>query len=284
MAETKYTYALTDFLNDLVNLTSLKNEIDQSAIVTGLKEMTATQSQCLITFKDTLSAGDKTILDSLVAAHAGIHTEEEAPRMPDGRPLVRADTRPIGTQTYFTCCGDASDDIGGGTCMRWDFSNDNDLYTGSEVPSGYKAKQLLLKFNCPVYLKDGAIYFFDAPWGQVMHMDIVVPSGGYYPNPEGQIPAAALGLPGTDMYAQAPSGSNVVYQSYVHNHYVYGDCPMGDELNAEGCAVDALPVGWMLRGLIMTPESDDTSKGYASMEMYRCHTTLLPGQDVSDLH
>ena len=285
MAKTAYDYSVSsDTLNGKINMASLKVEIDQSGIVTGLQEITTINDELFITFKNALSAGEVTILNNVVDSHDGIPTDDNAPVMADGRPLVRADTRPIGTQTYFTCCGDASDDIGNGECMRWDFSNDNDLYTGSEVPSGFKAKELLLTFNCPVYLKDGAIYFFDAPWGQVMHMDIVVPSNGYYPNPEGQIPAVALGLPGTDMYAQAPSGSNVVYQSYVHNHYVYGDCPMGDELNAEGCAVDALPIGWMLRGLIMTPESDDTSKGYASMEMYRCHTTLLPGQDISDLH
>ena len=115
-----------------------------------------------------------------------------------------------------------------------------------------------------------------------MHMDILVPDGGYYPNPAGPYTAAQLGLPGSLKYAQA--SGNVVYQSYVHNHYVFGDCPMGDELNAEGCAVDALPVGWYLRGLIITPNSDTTSKGYASMEMYRCHSVLLPGQTIDSIH
>ena len=282
MAETNYEYALTDFLNDKADLSSLKFEIEQASIVKALKEITMTNDICDIWFKDALSAGEETILDGVVAAHTGVRTDDSAPVMADGRPLVRADTRPIGTQTYFTCCGDDSTAIGNGVCMKWDFSNDNDEYTGPEVPSGFKAKEILMTFKCPVYLKDGAIYFFDAPWGQFMHMDIMVPSGGYYPNPAGAIPAAALGLPGSDIYAQA--SGNVVYQSYVHNHYVYGSCPMGDELNAEGCAVDALPIGWMLRGLIITPTSDNTSKGYASMEMYRCHTVLLPGQKIEDIH
>jgi hypothetical protein len=282
MAETKYTYAITDFANDKVNLKTLKIEIEQTAIVAAMKEITATQSICDIWFKDALSSGEETILDGVVAAHTGVPTDDSAPVMPDGRPLVRADTRPIGTQTYFTCCGDDSTSIGGGICLRWDFSNDDDEYEGPEVPSGFKAKQLLLTFKCPVYLKDGSIYFFDAPWGQFMEMDIMVPSGGYYPNPAGAIPAAALGLPGNDMYAQA--SGNVVYQTYVKQHYCFGSCPMGDELNAEGCAVEALPIGWYLRGLIITPNSDTTSKGFASMEMYRCHSVLLPGQTIDSIH
>ena len=282
MADTKYTYALEDFLNDDVDLASFKTEIEQSNIVKALKEITVSGSNCDVWFKDALSAGEETILDGIVAAHAAIHSDDSAPHMPDGRPIVRADTRPLNTQTYFTSCGDDSTSIGGGVELKWDFSNDDDEYTGPEVPSGYKAKELLISFQCPVYLKDGAIYFFDAPWGQYMKMDIVVPNGGYYPNPAGGIPAAALGLPGNQMYAQA--SGNVVYQRYVNKHFCFGNCPMGDELNAEGCAVDALPIGWYLRGLIITPNSDSTSKGYASIEMYRCHTVLLPGQTIESLH
>lgn len=282
MADTKYTYDLTDFLNDKVNLSSLHKEIDQSNIITALKEMTVSGSICDIWFKNALSTGEESILDSIVSNHTGLQTDDGAPIMPDGRPIVRADTRPLNTQTYFTCSGDDSTSIGGGVQLVWDFSNNDDEYTGPEVPSGYKAKEILLSFKCPVYLKDGTIYFFDAPWGQRMHMDIVVPSGQYYPNPAGSIPASALGLPGNNMYAQA--SGNVVYQSYVHNHFCYGDCPMGDELNAEGAAVEALPIGWYIRGLIMTPTSDNLSKGFASMEMYRCHTILLPGQTLDNIH
>lgn len=202
---------------------------------------------------------------------------EAHPHMEDGRPIVRSDTRPLNTSTYFTMIGDLPNEIGGGEALQWDFSNDDNLYTGSEVPTaGYKAKEMKISFSCPVHIKDGTVYFFDAPWGSYVHMDIVVPTGGYYPNPAGPIPAAMLGLPGNKMYAQATE--DTVYQRYLSSHFMYGDCPMGDELNAEGAAVDALPIGWYIRGLIITPESDITSKGYASLEMYRCHTAKLPGQ------
>jgi len=84
------------------------------------------------------------------------------------------------------------------------------------------------------------------------------------------------------MYAQA--SGNVSYQKYVNAHHIYGDCPMGDELNAEGAAVNPIPPGWYVRGLIFTPEDDNISQGFASLEMYRCHTVLLPGQTVNNIH
>jgi hypothetical protein len=207
---------------------------------------------------------------------------EASPHMEDGRPIVRSDTRPLDTETYFTGAGDDSTSIGGGTHLIWDFSNDDDLYTGIEVPSGFKSKQILMTFNCPVHLKDGSIYFFDAQFGSYINMDIIVPAGNYYPNPAGTIPAAALGLSDGKMYAYA--SSNTPYQRYVNRHHMYGDCPMGDELNAEGAAVNAVPVGWYVRGLIITPVSDSVSKGYGSLEMYRCHTMLLPGQTIENIH
>ena len=220
--------------------------------------------------------------DSLTSNLSFIWYEAE-PHMEDGRPIVRSDTRPFDTQTFFTMAGDLVDSTGniiisGGKDLRWDFSNDDDLYTGDEIASGYKAKEFKVSFVCPVFLKDGTIYFFNAPWESYLRLDIMVPAGGYYPNPSGSIPAVALGLSSNKMYAQATE--DTVVQSYVGKHFIYGDCPMGDELNAEGATVDALPIGWYLRGLVVTPTSDTTSKGYASLEMYRCHSVILPGDTI----
>jgi len=197
------------------------------------------------------------------------------PIMSDGRPLVRADTRPIGTRTFFTMAGDSvlTGEHGAGKEFRWDFSNDDDLYNPDDVTngptlvSGVKAKRIDLYFNEPVYLKDGAMYFFDCPWGCYGSMYITVPAGGYYPDEDGSIPASALGLSGNTMYSYA--AKDFFYSSYVLKHFMYGDCPMGDELNAEGCQIDPIPSGWLVTGLIVTPESDTSSKGYVSFEMYR---------------
>jgi hypothetical protein len=74
MAATKYTYSITgDFPNQKVNLDSLTDEIEASSITTGLDYILVKQTQntCDIWFVDTLSGGEETELDSVVAAHQG---------------------------------------------------------------------------------------------------------------------------------------------------------------------------------------------------------------------
>ena len=283
MAE-KYTYALTDFLNNKVSLASLKSEIEATTIEKALHEITSNNSNCDIWFKVALSAGEETTLDSVVAAHAGEVTHDDEPHMPDGRPIVRSDSRPLGFQTYYTMAGDdTTAGIGFGKEFMWDFSDSTtDIVVGDHVPAGYKCKEFIVTFICPIHTKDGALYFFDAPWGCYLQMDIVVPPGNWYPNPAGAVPASALGLPGNDMYAN--SGSDwVAVANYVMKYRIYGNCPMGDELNAEGCSVTAIPPGWGIRGRVYTPLSDNTSKGFAEIEMHRCHTAVLPGQTLQDI-
>ena len=279
MASIKYTYSiLDDFPNSAVNGGSLASEIGESDITTALDYVNTYMDDCDIWFKDNLSGGDVTTLSGVVAAHTGEVVTSTAPVMADGRPLVRADTRPLSTSTYFTMAGDTASGIGMGKHLCWDFSNDDDILESSPyctIPDGYKTKQIALSFIDPIYLKDGSLYFFDAPWGAYCDMHIVVPAGNYYPNDHGAIPASALGLPGTQMYSYA--SEDVIYLTYVNKHHMYGDCPMGDELNAEGAAVDALPVGWQLVGHITTVSGDNTSKGYASFECYRARTIILEG-------
>jgi len=284
MAE-KYNFSLSSFLNGVVDPSRLTIEIQESSIVTSLDFISSTTSHCDIWFKESLSSNDSTTLINIVANHTGEALPEidPTPRMPDGRPIIRADTRPLNTMTVFTSSGDDSTSIGGGAMLKWDFSNTDDDYTGPEVPSGFKCKQILLSFHCPVYMKDGTMYFFKAPWGASVQMSIAVPPGQYYPNPAGQIPAAALGLQNDDRMFSNSGADIVPIQIYVSNHPMYGDCPMGDEFNAEGCAIDALPPGWYVRALIFCPEGNTEFKGYGDIELYRCHTCLLPGQTIDDI-
>ena len=283
MAETTYTFSLVDdFPNQKVDLNKLSVEINASDIITSLSHLNSDNINCYIYFKDTLSSVDSTSLTYIVTHHDGIPIAPiEPPTMPDGRPIVRADTRPLNFETYFTMAGDSTA-IGSGEILRWDFSNSDNDYDGPEVPSGYKCKRIDLTFVCPIYSKDGSVYFFDAPWGCYVELVIVAPAGSYYPNSAGTIPASALGLTGDQMYAYA--STDVIYQKFVNQHHIYGDCPMGDELNAEGCAINPIPIGWKLRGYVFTLTSDNISKGYASFEVYRCHTKLLPGQTIESLH
>jgi len=283
MALTFYTYSVTnDFPNDKVNISSLTKEINSSNdIIHAIDHIDVREKICDIFFKDELSSAEQTVLDGIVAVHTGEVDINNPPTMDDGRPIIRADSRPLNTVTYFAGCGDSTG-IGDGTEIVWDFSNDDDLYTGSDVPSGFKAKQLLVKFNCPVYLKDGKIWFYDAPWGQYISMDIAVPVNTYYPNPAGSIPASALGLSGSEMYANS-GGEIVSYLAYVQKQKLYRDCLMGDPINSEGASYNPLPVGWYVRIRVFTPDSDNVSKGHGRVEVFRCHGSLLPGMTLNDL-
>lgn len=202
-------------------------------------------------------------------------------KMDDGRSIVRADTRPLGTKTYFTMTGDdlQTGELGAGDQMRWDFSNDDDTYDPNNfenprvLASGIKAKYMEMEFTNPVYLKDGALFFFDAPWGAYVSMYIVVPSGTYYPHPEGTISASDLGLSGNTMYAY--STKKVFYASYLNKHFVYKDCSRGVDLDAEGAQVEPVPSGWLIAGLVCCPEDNNTFKGFGLIEMYRKTIGLL---------
>lgn len=281
-----YTYQFSDFLNNIANAERLNLEIFSEADITiGLEYVTVKSNSVDIIFKTDLSSNEEDVLDALVAAHTGAALEHnDPPVMSDGRPIVRADTRPLNTATYFTMASDTVSGIGNGTELRWDFSDPENYPTlsgghvcscGYVVPEGYKAIIFDLFFLDPVYFKDGTIYHFDSPWGQHCYMTIIVPAGNYYPNDHGNIPASALGLSGTQMYSYA--ASDTPFYTYVNKHYMYGSCPMGDELNAEGCMVDALPIGWFVRGTVVTPEDDNISKGFAEYEMYRHRSVVLTG-------
>lgn len=285
MSATKYTYGLSDFPNNKVNISSLSYEITNSTITIALDHIVYS-SACDVWFKAELPDADFTTLSGVISSHTGeAIITQEPPTMPDGRPIVRADTRPLNTATYFTMTGDTASGIGDGPAIMWDFDPDSEFTTisgpydlgcgGHKIPEGYKAQVIDLQFLDPIYIKDGTIYFFDSPWGQSASMSILVPAENYYPNDHGNIPSEMLGLPPGNYYSYAPH--NTVYYRYVNRHYMYGSCPMGDELNAEGCQVDALPVGWIIRSVIMTPISDNKSKGFAEFEMYRYRSVILEG-------
>lgn len=279
---TLYRYNVTDTPNDTVEANRLAAEVRSSAIVTALDHVDLSDVYCDVWFKDELSSGDETTLSGIIVSHTGETYYAGPPVMSDGRPIVRSDTRPIGTQTYFTCVGDTVDGIGTGRDLSWDFSSNEDVYdsalieNGPTVVSGYKAKRFDVWFNDPAYLKDGTIYFENAPFSSHISMYITVPSGNFYPNASGTYTAEMLGLTGNQMYAYATN--DVLYASYVMKHGMIGDCTMGDELNAEGCQIDPIPAGWYVTGVVVAPElGSDSFRGFGSLEMYRKHTVILPG-------
>lgn len=282
---TKYTYSIiNDFPNQKVDSTRLSSEVIAGDITIALDYINTSSDACDVWFKASLPGGDITTMSGVVSSHSGEPPDViEPPVMADGRPIVRADTRPLGTQTYFTMTGDTVSGIGDGTCIKWDFSNSDYDYdfdnptveNAPTVASGFKAKKINISFNEYVYLKDGTIYFQNADFESNVFMYITVPPGNYYPNAAGEIPASALGLPGDQMYAYATD--DVFYACYVNHHHMMGDCNMGDELNAEGAQIEPVPIGWYVTCFVVCPEDNTTFRGFASLEMYRPHTIVLPG-------
>lgn len=197
-------------------------------------------------------------------------------------PKFRADSRPEGTSNYFTMKGDdasVAPKIGNGKALAWDFSGtDDDVdnaaldamageYGGVwpyQIPAGMKAKLVRFKFSEATYLKEGTMYFYGADFGSYCDMLIVCPQGQGYYNRQGVPTPAALGP--------------VILSRYCANLMFHGDCPMGDEFNAEGCTERAIPniYEWWL--MIVVPSTDNDNRGYVEMEVYRPRTCLLPGE------
>lgn len=90
MPNTKYTYSISiDFPDDKVATDRLEQEIRQSAIIIAIDYINTSGDDCDIWFKDTLSSGDETILDGIVAVHSGVPLPENlAPTTSDGFPIV----------------------------------------------------------------------------------------------------------------------------------------------------------------------------------------------------
>lgn len=186
----------------------------------------------------------------------------------DGKMLARSDSRPIEETTYFTMRGDSESGIGNGKIMTWDFSNSDDIVTDSltiAIPSGYKRKRIKLQFVDDIHIKEGTMYWENAPYGCHIDFWVVCPSGQYYLDRSGTPQQASVHTP-------------LVH--YVNHHRVLGTCYMGDELNTESANEDSIPSNYELWVEITTPNTDEVSKGHSELEIYRERTHLLPGESV----
>ena len=90
MAVKDYDYTIsTGTANGAVATDKLSKEIKASAIVTGEDHIQVFGDTVTVWMKDTLSAGDETILNDLITAHDGIPEEEpQAPTDSKGSPIV----------------------------------------------------------------------------------------------------------------------------------------------------------------------------------------------------
>ena len=174
----------------------------------------------------------------------------------DGRAYTRSGSRPLNKTTYFTMIGDGDGTIGDGTTLDWDFSNSDDEIT---APSGFKRKRKSFHFIDDMNVKEGAIYFHSAPKGAYVDFWVVCPSGQYY-----------LKNDGTPELAE----EDTTIDHFLSHHFICGDCAMGDELNTEEASME-IPAIYTYRLEVTTPDTDETSHGYLSMEVYRYRTVVL---------
>jgi len=178
------------------------------------------------------------------------------PRSVDGKTIVRAESRPLDCTTVFTCIGDSDNNIGDGKELSWDFSNTEDEVP---APAGYRRKRLEFKFLDPVHIKEGAVYFYGAQKGSYVDFYIVCPAGNYYYDNNGN-----------PQYAT----EDTIISHYVIHHMICGDCPMGDELNTESCSTE-IPNTYKFWIDITVPDTDNSSYGHVSLELYRRRTVIL---------
>lgn len=176
---------------------------------------------------------------------------------------VIAESKPPGHVSVFTCIGDTATGIADGKDVFWDWSNSDDVISTS-VP-GMKLKRLKVSFVDPIYIKEGALYFYDVVKGSYARLRIVCPAGQYYLDRNGAPQLASL---------------DVTVHDYVPKHFLAGSCPMGDEMNTESCARDTIPVNYQLWVDIFVPVADVTSYGWVSLEIYRTRTCLFPGESI----
>lgn len=181
----------------------------------------------------------------------------------DGKPYVRAESRPLDCTTYFTTSGDlgkAGDSdiiIGGGNRIAWDFSNDDDeIETGD---SDFKRKRIELSFADTIYVKEGTVYFYNKLKGSYVDFYVVCPTGYYYYKND-KTPAQA--------------SEDTVIAHYMIKHPMQGSVPMGDELNTETCS-SGIPNYYKFWCEITVPIEDTESNGYMEMEIYRERTVIL---------
>jgi len=191
--------------------------------------------------------------------------KHQNPISTDGKETIRSDSRPPNFQTMFTMIDDSDNNIARGTPIFWDFSNNDEIITNDStsivnmpIPNGYKRKRLIRSFNDDIYLKEGAIYFSDAVKGTFLDLFFICPEGEYYYDKDEQLYLAQ---------------NEIVVSHYLAHHMIFGTCNFGDELNAEGCQECALPPNYKIYCDITVPESDVSSFGFASIELYRWKTS-----------
>ena len=213
MPATPYNYPYTDFgtvyvpPTHKVDIDRLTLEIQQSAIVIALDYISTDDGTqiCTIVFKDPLSPGDETILDTIVANHNGeplpqnipqpvaIYNEDgsPAPRTSDGRAIVLSSLFPSNVFFYINGAGDGVATRGNGTQFNASRSTNGDTIVEWQYLDW-------------IYASGGGLYWQNGQVGDYADMLISAPASVVTPNGGGTGNCNLVPVTGGNLIVPAP--------------------------------------------------------------------------------
>lgn len=175
MASVNYDFTIsTAFPNAKVSSGKLTKEIQASAIVTALDYISTAEDACSVWFKDTLSGGDQTLLNTLVAAHDGVSDapapmpvqdysgSSPVPSAADGKPFVLPNSFPGEVLLNFAGVDDGT--------ARFDGT----LFGLQKAGQGDETQ--VLTFLDGIFLAGGHIEWDGGSWGSSVYMELWAPA------------------------------------------------------------------------------------------------------------
>lgn len=192
-----------------------------------------------------------------------LQIEGNTQKDPEGRWIVRADSRVLGFDTVFAGAGDTFSpmEMGGGTDFRFDFSDANQLI--DNPPAGHRRIHVDWNFNDFIYLKEGTIYYSNAPKGSWIDFQIICPAGQPYNRK----------VYGTDPVLDnfQIASEDMVVSKYIVKYWAEGNIMIGDELNTEAASGTRIPPVYIWRAIITVPEVTGWQDfhGHWNLEIYR---------------
>lgn len=181
-----------------------------------------------------------------------------------GRWVVRADSRRYEYETVFSGSGDDLNTrrIGDGTPFKWDFSDGTSEFLPEENYHRYLTQW---NFIDGVYLKEGTMYFFNAPKGSFANFYLVVPAG--YPYNHKSFDMITSDVSSTIRIAD----KDVVVNRWLVNFWMEGDAPMGDELNTEAASEFIAPeyIRYISEIKVPNVQGWQDFHGHFNLEIYR---------------
>lgn len=198
-----------------------------------------------------------------------------------GRWVVRSDSRKTDWDAIFQGCGDnlETGEVGGGIPFTFDFSvsSDDPRWDNEHAPTGYKMQTIDWRFCDFVYIKEGTLFYYNAPRGSYMNFSVIAPPGTSYvekfSNPDLTVSKKTL-LTNTNW---------VEFIRWLVHYSFEGSAPMGDELNTESASDNASPSFFVWRAQVCIPDVPgyEQAHGHWALEMYRISTGKIGPKNVS---